>query len=82
MSAAIAITRMDHGLDELRQRAKRVLDKAQARRLLAIAMVLVVAINGRADMLVTRNIVDFRISEERFGIAVLTPGQAMARIRT
>ncbi len=45
-------------------------------------LVLEVAINGRADMLVTHNIADFVVSEERFGIAVRTPGQALTRIRT
>lgn len=45
-------------------------------------LVLEAAINGRADMLVTHNVADFAASEDRFGIAVRTPGQALIRIRT
>lgn len=45
-------------------------------------LVLEAAINGRADMLVTHNIKDFAVAERRFGIPALTPGQALARIRT
>ena len=40
MSAAIAITRKDHDAAELRRRVLRVRDPDQARRMLAIAMVL------------------------------------------
>lgn len=40
MSAAIAITRKDHDTAELRRRVLRVRDPDQARRMLAIAMVL------------------------------------------
>ncbi len=40
MSAAIAITRTDYDAADLRQRAKRATDGAQARRMLAIAMIL------------------------------------------
>ena len=40
MSAAVAITRMDHTPTELRAAAAKTGDAAQARRLLAIAMIL------------------------------------------
>jgi transposase len=40
MSAAVAITRMDHTPAELRASAAKTADAAQARRLLAIAMIL------------------------------------------
>lgn len=38
-------------------------------------MVLEAAANGRADALVTHNIKDFGMTQETFGILVLTPGQ-------
>lgn len=43
-------------------------------------MVLEAAANGRADLLVTHNIKDFRQATEVFGIPVLTPGQLIQEI--
>lgn len=43
-------------------------------------MVLETAINGRADMLVTFNIRDFRDVPSRFGVALLLPRDAIRRI--
>ena len=45
-------------------------------------MVLEAAINGRADALVTFNRRDFGDEPGRFGIAVLSPQEALRRIRT
>jgi hypothetical protein len=44
-------------------------------------MVLEVAINGRADALVTFNLRDFGIAPSRFGVAVLLPREAIGRLR-
>ena len=44
-------------------------------------MVLETAINGRADGIGTFNRRDFDPAERRFGIAVLSPGDAVRRIR-
>ena len=44
-------------------------------------MVLDVAINGRADAVVTNNIKDFREAAERFGIEVLTPRDYLVAFR-
>jgi len=44
-------------------------------------MVLEAAINGQADALVTYNTADFEAAGARFGIAVLTPGQLLRKIR-
>jgi predicted nucleic acid-binding protein len=43
-------------------------------------MVLEAAVNGRADALVTFNIRDFVGVEEQFGVAVLSPGEAVRRL--
>jgi putative PIN family toxin of toxin-antitoxin system len=43
-------------------------------------MVLETAINGRADCIVTFNRRDFELAERRFGIAVLSPGDAVSRL--
>jgi predicted nucleic acid-binding protein len=43
-------------------------------------MVLEVALNGRADCIVTHNLRDFRVVAPRFGLAVLTPGALLERI--
>jgi predicted nucleic acid-binding protein len=43
-------------------------------------MVLEAAVNGRADGIVTFNRRDFDPAAERFGIAVLAPGEAVRRI--
>jgi putative PIN family toxin of toxin-antitoxin system len=45
-------------------------------------MVLEVAINGRADALVTFNLRDFGPASTRFGVATLLPRKAVRRIRT
>ena len=45
-------------------------------------MVLEVAINGRADALVTHNIRDFSDAADRFGIQVLRPAEVLKRVRT
>lgn len=45
-------------------------------------MVLEVAINGHADALVTFNRRDFGAAPARFGIAVLSPQEALKRIAT
>jgi putative PIN family toxin of toxin-antitoxin system len=42
-------------------------------------MVLEAAVNGRADALVTFNIRDFSRGAERFGLTVLSPGEALRR---
>ncbi|RDJ21948.1 putative toxin-antitoxin system toxin component, PIN family [Bosea caraganae] len=43
-------------------------------------MVLETAVNGQADAIVTFNLRDFGKVAERFGIAVLTPGEALRRV--
>ncbi len=43
-------------------------------------MVLEAAVNGRADAIVTFNVRDFGKAAERFGIAVLSPGETMKRL--
>jgi putative PIN family toxin of toxin-antitoxin system len=45
-------------------------------------MVLEVAINGRADALVTHNVRDFEAAAGRFGILLLRPAEVLKRIRT
>jgi putative PIN family toxin of toxin-antitoxin system len=45
-------------------------------------MVLEAAVNGRADALVTFNIRDFVGVAERFGVTVLSPGEAVKRLET
>jgi predicted nucleic acid-binding protein len=42
-------------------------------------MVLEAAVNGRADVLVTFNIRDFSGGAKNFGLAVLSPGEALRR---
>ena len=44
-------------------------------------MVLEAAINGGADAIVTFNTRDFEGTAERFGIAVVSPVEALRRIR-
>jgi putative PIN family toxin of toxin-antitoxin system len=44
-------------------------------------MVLETAINGRADVLVTYNVVDFAVAWERFGIPVLSPRELLRRVK-
>jgi putative PIN family toxin of toxin-antitoxin system len=44
-------------------------------------MILEAAINGRADAIVTFNRNDFGTVPERFGIAVLSPAEALRRLR-
>jgi predicted nucleic acid-binding protein len=43
-------------------------------------MVLEAAVNGRADAIVTFNLRDFRPSAELFGIAALSPSEAVKRL--
>ena len=43
-------------------------------------MVLEAAVNGRADAIVTFNLRDFGKVAERFGIMVLSPGEALRRL--
>jgi putative PIN family toxin of toxin-antitoxin system len=43
-------------------------------------MVLETAVNGRADWIVTFNRRDFALTERFFGIAVLSPGEALRRL--
>ena len=43
-------------------------------------MVLETAVNGQADAIVTLNLRDFGSVAERFGIAVLLPGEALRRL--
>ena len=43
-------------------------------------MVLETAVNGRADAIVTFNRRDFIPVAERFGVAVLSPGEAVQRL--
>ena len=45
-------------------------------------MVLEAAVNGRADAIVTFNRKDFGIAPARFGIALLSPADALRRVRT
>jgi len=44
-------------------------------------MVLEVALNGRADCIVTHNVRHFRDAVPKFGVPVLTPGGLLERIR-
>jgi predicted nucleic acid-binding protein len=44
-------------------------------------MVLEAAVNGRADALVTFNVRDYGTAAARFGVAVLLPREAIARIK-
>jgi len=45
-------------------------------------MVLEVAVNGKADAIVTFNQNDFRGMESRFGCQAILPGEALRRIRS
>jgi predicted nucleic acid-binding protein len=42
--------------------------------------VLEAAVNGRADALVTFNVRDYGTAATRFGVEILLPGEAIARI--
>jgi len=44
-------------------------------------MVLEAAVNGSADAIVTFNLKDFAVAKERFGIPILSPGEAYARVK-
>ncbi len=44
-------------------------------------MVLETALNGRADCIVTHNLRDFQRAVPKFGIAVLTPGALLERVK-
>jgi predicted nucleic acid-binding protein len=43
-------------------------------------MVLEAAVNGRADALATFNVRDYATAATRFGVEILLPGEAIARI--
>jgi predicted nucleic acid-binding protein len=43
-------------------------------------MVLETAVNGRADAIVTLNKRDFAASAKTFGIPIVSPGEAVARL--
>lgn len=45
-------------------------------------MVLEAAVNGKADAIVTFNHKDFGSAPQRFGIELLTPAEALRRVRT
>jgi predicted nucleic acid-binding protein len=45
-------------------------------------MVLEAAVNGRANAIVTFNEKHLRTAEQRFGIAVIRPGEALRRIKS
>lgn len=45
-------------------------------------MVLEAAINGRADALVTHNVVDFSSAAARFGLRVVTPGEILKELKS
>jgi predicted nucleic acid-binding protein len=45
-------------------------------------MVLEVAVNGQADAIVTFNLRDFSMVRTRFGIPILSPGEAYERIKS
>jgi len=45
-------------------------------------MVLEAAVNGQADAIVTFNLRDFSAAAGRFGIAVLSPGEALRRLES
>lgn len=44
-------------------------------------LVLEAAINGDADALITYNVADFAEAAERFGIAVLRPGEVLRKVK-
>jgi putative PIN family toxin of toxin-antitoxin system len=44
-------------------------------------MVFEAAVNGRADVLVTHNLVDFAKAAPRFGLVLLPPGELLKRMR-
>jgi predicted nucleic acid-binding protein len=44
-------------------------------------MVLEAAVNGRADVLVTFNVRDYGTTPAQFGVEVLLPREAIARIK-
>ena len=44
-------------------------------------MVLEVAVNGSADAIITFNRRDFSEASDRFGIEVLSPGDALKKVR-
>jgi len=44
-------------------------------------MVLDVAVNGRADALVTHNLADFAQAAPRFGLVLLRPGELLERMK-
>jgi predicted nucleic acid-binding protein len=44
-------------------------------------MVLEAAVNGSADAIVTFNLKDFAVAKERFGIPILSPGEAYERVK-
>jgi len=43
-------------------------------------MVLEVAVNGRADVIVSFNEADFGVVPDQFGIEVIGPGEALGRL--
>jgi len=45
-------------------------------------MVLEAAVNGRADALVTHNVRDFRVVEQRFALRILRPGEFMRELES
>ncbi len=45
-------------------------------------MVLEVALNGRAECIVTHNLRDFQAAIPKFAVAVLTPGALVERMKT
>lgn len=44
-------------------------------------LVLEAAVNGSAKAIVTHNVIDFQAGARRFGIATLTPGEALKELR-
>jgi len=45
-------------------------------------MVLETAVNGHADALVTFNIRDFEDAAQRFGVAVMSPAEALVKLES
>ena len=43
-------------------------------------MVLEVAINGRADAIITFNLRDFNSAAKQFGLSILSPGEALIQL--
>jgi predicted nucleic acid-binding protein len=45
-------------------------------------LMLEAAVNGRAEALVTHNVVDFKSAAARFGVRTMTPGKLLKELAT